>query len=74
MSIAIQKNGSEVLNSITMGNTYNGGINTTLAGLTWANGTTDYFECWFYHENGSNVTMNSGQQLTYWDGHLVQRS
>lgn len=42
-------------------------------GITWthivsANGTSDYFEMYFYHENGSDIYLGGAVTNTYWAG------
>jgi hypothetical protein len=72
--ISIRKNNGEYAVGNCRASDYNGGINISVSTLAYANGTTDYFEAWFYQENGSNASINAAGQLSWFDGQLIQRT
>jgi hypothetical protein len=54
--VIIRKNGSTILvGQDTLSNNYGKGI----AGLAYANGTTDYFEVYQYQSSGGSITVNT---------------
>lgn len=40
--------------------------------LTSANGTTDYFEIYYYQDKGGGQSIYTGAQQTYWTGHMIR--
>ena len=72
--VSVYKNGSEAITGVNIGTTVGGGNCTITSGVLYANGSTDYFEGWYYQDSGSTVTLVSATQLTWFDGHLVQQA
>ena len=72
LGIAIYKNGSESGWDFSGGVTSTGGGSATLSNLWYANGSTDYFEAYVVHDNGSSVTMNNLSFLTWFRGFLAR--
>ena len=48
------------------------GSDSSLNGLVYANGTTDYFEYYIYQLSGSTISTNNAPQLTYFSGFLAR--
>lgn len=48
------------------------GQGTAASTLIYANGTTDYFEVYYYQDKGSSLSVYTGQQQTYWTGFLAR--
>lgn len=40
--------------------------------LAYANGTTDYFELYYYQDKGNGLSIYTGSQQTFWVGHMVR--
>ncbi len=40
--------------------------------LAYANGTTDYFEIYYYQDKGNGLGIYTGSQQTFWVGHLAR--
>lgn len=40
--------------------------------LAYANGTTDYFEIYYYQDKGNGLSIYTGGQQTFWVGHMVR--
>lgn len=72
--VSVYKNGSEAITALNTGTTVNGGVGAIVSGMLYANGSTDYFEGWYYQDGGSTATLTSATQLTWFDGHLVQQA
>jgi hypothetical protein len=70
--IMIRKNGSTIKfgNISTASGTTN--ISLNLSTLVYANGTTDYFEIYCYHSNGSSKDIRNLTTTTYFDMHLAR--
>ena len=68
------KNGAIAKYGSNLGTAVNGGINTAVNAQLEANGSSDYFECMFYQESGSNQTINADRTLTWFDGYLARKA
>lgn len=69
----VLKNGSiEILRGSISDGVSGIGSGAALNGLVYANGTTDYFEFYMYHNAGSTISTNARSDLTYFCGHLVR--
>jgi len=40
--------------------------------LAYANGTTDYFEIYYYQDKGNGLSIYTGSQQTFFTGHMVR--
>jgi uncharacterized protein YegP (UPF0339 family) len=63
---SLHKRGLQQADSIATDTTANGSI------LAYANGTTDYFELYMYHNLGSTRNLQSNSSLNYFQGFLVR--
>ena len=69
----VLKNGSiEILRGSISDGVSGVGSGATLNGLVYANGTTDYFEFYMYHNAGSTISTSTASYLTYFCGHLAR--
>ena len=69
----IMKNGvTEILRGMIGVPSVGIGSGSSLNGLVYANGTTDYFEYYIYQTSGSTIDTVSASYLTYFSGHLVR--
>lgn len=69
----IMKNGvTEVLRGMIGVASVGIGSASSLNGLVYANGTTDYFEYYIYQTSGSTIDTVSAAYLTYFSGHLAR--
>ena len=66
------KNGVVAKYGSNLATTVNGGITTAVNAQLEANGSSDYFECMFYQESGSNQTINADRTLSWFDGFLAR--
>jgi hypothetical protein len=70
--IAIFKNGTELKRGVQSGTTSTAIAVTTVSALVYLNGSTDYVELYWYHNNGSTVNTVTGQANTYFQGFLAR--
>jgi len=66
-----RKNGSSDTETWHIGSAAGGGVCYQSDAIIQLNGSTDYVEAQFYHEQGSNTTCNSNPALTNFAGHLL---
>ena len=69
--VGFRKNGSSNTETFHAGSAAGGGICYQSDALIDLNGSSDYVEAVFYHEQGSNVTCNNNIALTNFAGHLL---
>ena len=50
------------------------GQGTAASTLVYANGTSDYFEIYYYQDKGNSLAVYTGQQQTYWTGFLARNA
>ena len=67
--LILYKNGTEFKHFVDMIVTQYGIGGTA---LVYANGSTDYFEMYFYQNSGSSKTSSSGSTNTYFQGAMVR--
>ena len=67
-SLNIFKNGS-LLSSTTSFQTYNSAINTTFIDV--ANGSSDYYEIYYYHNKGSNTDVENQYYRSKFGAYLI---
>lgn len=70
--ISLYKNGSAIAQYLSVGSSLVGGINYPLTYMTYANGSTDYFEVYGYQDSGSTLSTNSSGAVTYFQGYLAR--
>jgi hypothetical protein len=72
--LSLYKTGQEVRRGTTMPGTTSDWVTTTVSGLIYLNGSTDYVETYLYHSTGAAVTVNGGggRLCTYFDGFLAR--
>ena len=70
--ISLYKNGSAIAQYLNAGSSLVGGINYPLTYMTYANGTTDYFEIYGYQDSGSTQSINNSGLVTYFQGFLAR--
>lgn len=73
VGIAIYKNGAayKTLTDTMGANTYGSAV---ISSDILANGTTDYFEIFAYHNEGTDRTCLGNSNLTYFTGHFVEEA
>jgi hypothetical protein len=65
------KNGGGIAEFVQIAITQQG-QGTACSYLAYANGTTDYFEAYYYQDKGNGLGIYTGSQQTYWVGHMVR--
>jgi hypothetical protein len=70
--ISLYKNGSAIAQYLNVGSSLVGGINYPLTYMTYANGSTDYFEIYGYQDSGSTISTNNSSAVTYFQGYLAR--
>ena len=71
VGVSIYKNGSKAWTGSFIPNSLQG-PSIQLSGLLSANGTTDYFELYFYQNSGSNMTAGTGDSSYGFSGAMVR--
>jgi len=67
----LYKNGGGIAEFSQVSNTQQGmGMATSF--LAYANGTTDYFEIYYYQDKGGSLSVYTGQSQTFWTGFLAR--
>jgi hypothetical protein len=65
------KNGGGIAEFVQIAITQQG-QGTACSYLAYANGTTDYFELYYYQDKGNGLGIYTGSQQTFWVGHMVR--
>jgi hypothetical protein len=71
-SINIYKNGAAQVIATQVSSSAGGGTTLSVSGLISANGTTDYFDVYYYQGSGGSVTLNGSANITYFQGYFVR--
>jgi hypothetical protein len=66
-----RKNGSNDTEVFHQGSNTNGGVCYEASAIIQLNGSSDYVDALFRHENGSDITCNNNTALTNFSGHLL---
>ena len=66
-----RKNGSNDTEVFQQGSNTNGGVCYEASATIQLNGSSDYVDALFRHENGSDITCNANVALTNFSGHLL---
>ena len=71
INVAIRKNGTEMISGRNDNTDYS---TTHVSGIALANGSSDYFDMTAYHTRGSNLSVSTEDELTFFGGFLVKKT
>ena len=71
INVAIRKNGTEMISGRNDNTDYS---TTHVSGIVLANGSSDYFDMTAYHTRGSNLSVSTEDELTFFGGFLVKKT
>jgi hypothetical protein len=67
--LSLYKNGADYKRGNDIGSTTNG---LNLTAISYANGSTDYFEIYMFTNNGSGANLLGGQAICYFQASMVR--